>query len=78
MHQGPTTQQKTAAAEVASGGPVVAPDAAVAPAATLGEGAGKQSPSSPAALSATSLPPLPTVQAASGLATVRAGSGFER
>ncbi|KAL3144314.1 hypothetical protein ABBQ32_004076 [Trebouxia sp. C0010 RCD-2024] len=61
-----TTQQRTAAAEAASGGPVVAPAAAVAPAAMPSGDADKQSSSKPAVPSATALLPVPTVQTASG------------
>lgn len=44
----------------------MAPAAAVAPAAIPGEGSGKQTSSSPAAPSGTSLPPVPTVPTSSG------------
>ncbi len=68
MHdlQGPAaTQQRTAAAE-ASGGPIVAPAAAVAPVATSDKAASKETVSSPTATSVTPLPPLPTVPTAAG------------
>ena len=65
--QGPAvTQQKTAAAEAASGGPIVAPAAAVAPVVTSDFNASKHAVSSPTANSVTSLPPVPTVPIAAG------------
>ena len=65
--QGPAaTQQRTAAAEAASGGPIVAPAAAVAPVATSDKAASKETVSSPTATSVTNLPPVPTVPTAAG------------
>lgn len=65
--QGPAaTQQRTAAAEAASGGPIVAPAAAVAPVATSDKAASKETVSSPTATSVTTLPPVPTVPTAAG------------
>ena len=69
VDQGPSiTQQRTAAAEAASGGPVVAPAAAAAPAALPAPSgdADKQSPSKSVAPAAAALPPVPTVPTASG------------
>ncbi len=59
-------QQRTAAAEAASGGPIVAPAAAVAPVATSDKAASKEAVSSPTATSVTTLPPVPTVPTAAG------------
>ena len=65
--QGPAvTQQRTAAAEAASGGPIVAPAAAVAPVATSDKTASKETVASPTATSVTNLPPVPTVPTAAG------------